>query len=613
MSSALTHRGPDGEGKFNVPHLAMAMRRLSIIDLNSGWQPLYNEDRSVVVIANGEIYNYVELREALQKRRHRLSTKSDIETIAHLYEDHGLDCVKYLRGMFAFALWDAKQNRLVLARDRIGEKPLYIYQTGDAVYFASEIRALVKTGKVKLDFDPAALHLYFHYGYIPEPRTPFVSVRKLPAGHLLVVDTKNWQIEEHSYWRMEDIPPLEGDPVGLIRQQLEEVSALVVRSDVPVGVALSGGIDSSAIVALSTRTYPGVLQAFSVGYPSRPANDEREQAKSLAKSLKIPFHEVELTTEEQADFFDELIYLRDDPIADISGFGYYVVSRKARDLGVPVLLQGQGGDELFWGYEWVRQAALRTLRKKNFGSSGLGYLYHLDKMLPSGLRPRKVWNWAKSGFGFSNLLSAYQQDFGGSPEDMVFMDLTPDFVSAREEMPGFYTPQFTERVQNFPAESLHRYKHPWPDVPVTITQLIMQTYLLENGIAQGDRLSMANSVELRLPFVDYRLVETVIGLRRVYPDYKLPVKYWLKEALHDILPEEILLRPKQGFAPPVREWYRRAFQKHQHKLLDGVLVRQGVLTSQAAKQFAEGTFLRGVVPLSFKALVLELWARRMGV
>jgi asparagine synthase (glutamine-hydrolysing) len=612
MSASLIHRGPDGEGKFNTPNLAMSMRRLSIIDLNSGWQPLYNEDRSISIIANGEIYNYVELRAELQKRGHRLSTKSDIETIAHLYEDYGLDCVKYLRGMFAFALWDSKQNRLVLARDRIGEKPLYLHETDDAIHFASEIKALVKTGQVKFEIDPFAVQLYFHYGYVPEPRTPLRRVRKLPAGHLLVVEIEPWSVTEHTYWCMEDIPALEGDPVKLVRQQLDELSALVVRSDVPVGVALSGGVDSSAIAALTARTYPGVLQAFSVGYPGRPLNDEREQAKGLADSLKIPFHEVILTTEEQSDFFEELVYLRDDPIADISGFGYYAVSKKARECGVPVLLQGQGGDELFWGYEWVRQAAAQTLRKQARLRSGpWGRFRYLDMVRPPSLHPRQLWGWAKTGCGIPEMKMVYRRDGISHPDDMIFMELTPDFVNAHEESPGYYAPEFMEQVGDFSPKCLFRFPHPWLDVPVTITQLISQIYLLENGIAQGDRLGMANSVELRLPLVDYRLIETVIGLRRTYPDYRFPPKYWLKEALRDILPDEILSRPKQGFAPPVREWHDNAFRRHGNKLIDGMLVQEKIMTDQAVQTLAAGMYPPVVVPISFKALVLELWMRRI--
>lgn len=205
----------------------------------------------------------------------------------------------------------------------------------------------------------------------------------------------------------------------------------------------------------------------------------------------------------------------------------------------------------------------------------------------------------------------YRRDEESHPDGMIFMELTPDFVNAREETPGYYASEFIEQVNDFPPESLHRFSHPWRDVPVTITQLISQTYLLENGIAQGDRLGMANSVELRLPFMDYRLIETVIGLRRNYPDHRLPTKYWLKEALRDLLPDEILSRPKQGFAPPVREWHDNAFRRYGNKLIDGMLVREKIITPQAAQTLATGVYPPVVVPISFKALVLELWMRCM--
>lgn len=613
MNQALIHRGPDGEGEYNSAHISMAMRRLSIIDLNSGWQPLYNEERTIAVIANGEIYNYIELRDELQKHGHRFSTKSDIETIAHLYEEYGLDCVKYLRGMFAFALWDKNRQRLVLARDRMGEKPLYLYETKDEIFFASEMKSLLRCGQIDFAFDPVAIDLYFHYQYVPEPLTPLQEVRKLPAGHLLIVDVDPWRVEQHAYWRMQDAPPVEGDPIKLIRAQLEEVSTLVVRSDVPVGVALSGGIDSSAVAALAARTYPGVLQAFSVGYPGRPPNDERKQAKAFADLLKIPFHEVELPVDEQTDFFEELVYLRDDPIADISGFGYYSVSQKARELGVPVLLQGQGGDELFWGYEWVRQAALQTIRKQTArrADGDLSVWPYLKPTGPAVFRPRALFEWGKSFFGLRQAGQDWKRDQLAPRDEMVFMNLTPDFFAAHSVMSTYYSRGFCEQLLGSFPERLYTFEQPWPDIPVTLTSLITQTYLLENGIAQGDRLGMANSVELRLPLVDYKLVETVIGLRKNYPDHKLHAKFWLKQALRGTLPDELLNRPKQGFAPPVHEWHQHLFQKYGALLKDGALVEAGVLTSAAGRALSEGPFPPGVSPVSFKALVLELWTRRM--
>src|SRR2546428_3119289 len=296
MSGALTHRGPDGAGEFQAAHVALAMRRLSIIDPRTGWQPLYNEDHSVAVIANAEIYNYVELREELGARGHRFRTHGDIEVIPHLYEEHGEACVDHLRGMFAFALWDARRRRLMLARDRMGEKPLYLCQRNGQLVFASELRALLRSGVVPVVLDPRGIDLFFHYQYVPEPFTPVMGIRKLPAGHRLTATVQPWTIEETCYWRMEDAPPVEGDPALLIRAELEKISEIVIRSDVPVGIALSGGVDSSAIAVLAGRRYRDTMHAFSAGYPGRPRSDERADARVLAAHLGMAFHDVEIDT-----------------------------------------------------------------------------------------------------------------------------------------------------------------------------------------------------------------------------------------------------------------------------------------------------------------------------
>ena len=572
MQSALYHRGPDGAGSFQDTHIAMDMRRLAIIDLTGGWQPLYNEDRSLALIANGEIYNHVELRAELEGYGHRFASGSDCETILHLYEQYETECVQYLRGMFAFALWDGWRRRLMLARDRMGEKPLYLHEQNGRLTFASELKALLAAGIVPFELEPHAIDLYFHYQYVPEPLTAIKGIRKLPAAHTLTVDVESWRINEHCYWRMEDAPPLDGDPAELIRAELETVSELVIRADVPVGIALSGGLDSCALAALTSRKYPGQMHAFSVGYPHRPPYDERATARELADQLGLPFHDIELGTEEMVGFFSELVRLRDDPIADISGYGYYAVARRARQEGVPVILQGQGGDELFWGYPWVTQAVRESLRK----------------------------------------LSDWKHNRAGPCEQMVFYDIPASFRAAHDEIGGLYTPAFTESLDGRTAFDLFTVPQPWPRVDLRITRLICETYLLENGIAQGDRLSMASSVELRLPLVDYRLVETVIGLRKSQADYKLPPKAWLKAAVADILPDSILNRPKQGFAPPLKTWHRALFSAYGSTLEDGYLVEAGILKLAGARHLAVGHFPDGViVPLSFKALVLETWCRSM--
>lgn len=594
MLGALVHRGPDGEGSYTDHGLALGMRRLSIIDLQGGWQPLFNENESIVLVVNGEIYNYLELTEELKRRGHVFSTHSDCETILHLYEEDGIDCLRRLRGMFAFALYDKVKKLFYLARDRMGEKPLYLYETSDALYFSSEMKSLLSSGCVPFDLDPSAINEYFHYQYVPEPKTPLRAVRKLPRANYLKIALADWCVEQHQYWEMEAADPIEGNPAELVRNELETICEMLIRADVPVGVALSGGLDSSAIAAFAAKKYSGSMHAFSVGYPGRPTNDERGDAKILADSLEMPFHEIELETHDLVRDFEALNLHRDDPIADISGFGYYSVSKAARAQGVPVLLQGQGGDELFWGYQWVKEAAEATdvALSKGHGLKN-PYLGVLKRLFNRG---------APSG----RALDRYRP---------VFHEVAPDFRMALADVRNYYTDEFLHALGDASAFDLFTFRQPWKQSDICITRLICDTYLLENGIAQGDRLSMANSVELRLPFVDYKLVELVIGLRKTHqadPDYRRFPKPWLREAMKGVLPEFIVQRPKQGFAPPLMEWHNALFTAYGHYLRDGHLVQAGILRREAASVLGTGLFPKGAIaPISFKALVLEIWCREM--
>lgn len=603
MLGAMVHRGPDGQGTYLGDRAAIGMRRLSIIDLTGGWQPLYNEDKSLALVANGEIYNFVELTQELIARGHRFSTHSDCEVILHLYEEEQENCLRHLRGMFAFALVDIKRGTVFIARDRMGEKPLYLHETQDSLLFASEMKSLLSSGRVPFELDPGSVNDYFHYQYVPEPRTPLRAVRKLPRAHYLKVDLASWKVEQHKYWDMEDAPPVEGDPSELVRAELEKISELLIRADVPVGVALSGGLDSSAIAALAARKYPGTMHAFSVGYPGRPPNDERNNAKALADLLGMPFHEIELTTPELVAHFEQMNFERDDPIADISGFGYYSVNKAARAQGIPVLLQGQGGDEIFWGYEWVKDAALAT-----------------DNMQNPGSQRREPFNLKRFVKTFLRRLSGAHRPAPASVRDAaghrpIFHELAPDFRMALTDLRSNFTGRFIEQLGSASAYDFFTFDKPWKQSDILITRLISDTYLLENGIAQGDRLSMTNSVELRLPFVDYKLVELVIGLRKTHasdPDYLRFPKPWLRGAMQGILPEFIIDRPKQGFAPPLMEWHNALFKAYGHYLDGGYLVQSGVLTEQAGAELSAGPFPRGAIaPISFKALVLEIWCREM--
>jgi asparagine synthase (glutamine-hydrolysing) len=614
MSRALVHRGPDDSGVFRAQHVALASRRLSIIDLGGGRQPLYNKDRSLALVANGEIYNHAELRRRLEARGHSFTTGSDCEAVLHAYAEYGIDCVKHLRGMFAFALWDDVRRRLVLARDAMGEKPLYLYERDGRLLFASEMKALLRSGEVPFELDPGAVDLFFHYQYVPEPRTAVSGVRKLDAAHLLVVDVEPWRVEESCYWRMEDAPPLEGDAPALIREQLEEVGELITRADTPVGVALSGGLDSSAVAALAARHRPGELHAFSVGYPGRPEGlDERDEALALARHLRLPFHEVEVETEEMVEFFPELNYWRDDPVADYSGHAYYAVMRKAREQGVPVMLQGQGGDELFWGYPHLRRAALESSEKETLHGGGLmAPLRYLTPAAPASPSRAGLSVWARDLGGARSGLRRMREHRASPAGRLVFYDLLPDFRAAAEGVGCLYGETLTEQLDAGGASSLFTLELPWPRVDITLTRLVSDTYLRANGVAQGDRLAMASSVEMRLPLLDQRLVETIIGLRKAQTDVRLPPKAWLKSAVEGLLPDWVLKRPKRGFAPPVGEWHQALFDAHGESLRGGYLVQSGVLNREGADLLARGPFPDGLTsPLSFKALVLEQWCRRM--
>jgi len=603
MNNTLAHRGPNGEGFYTADHVALGMRRLSVIDLAGGWQPIYNEDHSLAVVANGEVYNYIELRRELAVRGHSFSTDGDIETILHFYEECGADCVFPLRGMYAFALHDSRNNRVLIVRDRMGEKPLYFYHQDETLIFASELKALLAVLPQKPEIDPAAIDLYFHYGYVPEPRTPFLDIHKLPAGNMLLIDIDPWRVEQRQYWDMMDAAPLEGDPVEAIRAELDIVSELVIRSDVPVGVALSGGVDSSALAALTVKKYPGTLRAFSIGYPNRPPNDERADAKAFADHLNIPFYDIEIVQDDMVRFFPDLMRCMDDPIADPAGYGYYMVSKLAHENDVPVLLQGQGGDELFWGYPWVKQSAEDALLKQRLNQREPALM---SQMTP----PRSLNPFAKPKA--DPMREKLQRLNDGYADTLPFIDAAPDFQVATQTINGLYGNYLTGNLPPRNAYAPFTTSAPWQDVPVMMTRLITQTYLQENGIAQGDRLSMASSVELRLPFVDYKLVETVIGFRKTQQDHMLPPKTWLRSALQGIVPDWVLNRPKKGFAPPIFEWYGALLKAHGANLVDGYLVQKGILTPEAAASLAQGEGLRnGVITLPFKALTLEMWARKM--
>lgn len=620
-TQAILSRGPDGLGTYpsreaglsGGSQVYLAMRRLSIIDLQGGWQPLFNEDRSVLTVVNGEIYNHVELRAQLTARGHRLHTASDCEVLVHLYEEYGLDFVQHLRGMFAFALWDVRCGRLVLGRDRLGEKPLYIKEDAGRLWFASEMKSLLAAQATTPELDPLAVHSYLHYGWIPEPATMFASVRKLAPGHLLVVDVASWQIREHCYWRVEDVAPVQGDGVALVAEELETIGKLIVRADVPIGVALSGGFDSSLTAAMAARHSSQPVRTYSVGYAGSPAQDERQLAAVLARDLGLPFFSIEVRDEDMLDAFPSVAYLRDDPISDIAGYGYYALSERARDDGCPVLLQGQGVDELLWGYPWAVEAARQTQRRRQ--GSRVGFLEALWSQMPRRLsRP----DLTRAAYLLTGALVPWRSlvpQERGHAMDLIAHDLTPTYQIGAWAAAPSYTREFAARVEATRPAQPRDFFSVQGDASSTDTQLLAvlcRGYLLQNGLAQGDRLAMANSVELRLPLVDYKLVELLVGLQKAQPLDKSKPKQLLRDAAEGLLPDYVARRPKRGFTPPVSRWTAALRGRYGRDLVEGCLVQDGVLDRRAAASLVGSANRFGTANDMFiKYLVLEFWLRGM--
>lgn len=573
LHASLAHRGPDGAGSARLHGgpsnqrrvaFALGMTRLAVMDSSGGGQPFISGDGRYACIVNGEIYNHEALRRSLSRQGHQFQTMNDCETVLHLFEENGPACVKRLRGMFAIAILDRKARSVFLARDRIGEKPLY-YALGDGYFvFASELKAVLSSGLVPFRLDPAAIHAYFHFQYVPEPATPIQGLNKLPAGHTLSVDLATLATRMNRYWSMVEAPAISADPVRVLGHALDEVQSLVFASDRPVGVSLSGGLDSALVAAMLARARPGAGHAISVGYAGIPHHDERGLARLIAHDLKLQFHEIELSVADVVQAFPAIVRAGDDPIADTAAPAYHAVAAAARRLGVPVLVQGHGGDELFWGYSWVRRAA--------------------------------------------------QQAEVNAPEPgapLMFYQLNPGFMEAQRQSHILFPQAMLEEID--PEAPSHLFTRLDGESPANaVTRLIMQTYLLENGIAQGDRQAMASGVELRLPLLDHELVSAVLGIRKHASDVNGAPKALLRKVAERWLPAHIANRPKRPFETPVRVWSDALYGRYGGMLPGGQLVEHGVLRPEVAPSLARDVYdASRVTPASYKAMVLEVWVREM--
>lgn len=614
MAAAIIHRGPDGYGEHVHDGVMFAMRRLSIIDLVGGKQPLFNESGTVAVVANGEIYNHQSLRRELEISGHRFRTHSDCETIVHAYEEYGDECVSRLRGMFAFALHDMRRGCVLLARDRLGEKPLYLAQVGGSLLFASELRAVLASGQVQTEFDPSSLFTFFHYGYIPEPHTAIVGVRKLPAGEMVVVSTVDGSLQSRRYWSLADVKPRLASPAD-VAAVVDEVSRFITGADVPVGVALSGGLDSGAIAVLAAAHSKERLHAFTVGYDEDTSSDETAEARRVAEHAGIHFHSIRLQTQDVIDTYPETLWLKDDPNSDIAGPGYLAVMRAAHQAGVPVLLVGQGGDELFWGYPWLVEAARRTRsRMDGLGSVVSTWLgYAMDRQWTSQSLPFRSLNRARQLATDIVKLMADVSRLGETGVRPLGYDTLADYQAAQAAGGSFFGHDFLGKVEVAqPYEIMDRREIREAPPEAGLIQFVCDTYLRENGLAQADRLSMSSSIEVRVPLVDYRLAELAYGHQLAAGPRVEADKGLLKAAFADVCPRWMLDRPKRGFTPPAASWNARIHRRYAPLLKDGILVGYGVLAAAAATRIAQRSSVARRVPqLHRDAVALELWCRQI--
>ncbi|MGJ3522809.1 asparagine synthase (glutamine-hydrolyzing) [Nitratidesulfovibrio sp. D1] len=616
----LAHRGPDGSGTYADRQALLGHTRLAIIDLTeAGRQPMVSPDGRYVVTFNGEIYNHIELRVELEALGECFVTHSDTEVLLSAYKVWGRDCVQRFRGMFAFALWDAVDHTLFLARDRCGEKPLFYWRDAGRIVFASELKALIPLLDKRPSLDPSMVDLYLHYQYVPEPHTLLLGVHKLPPAHTMFLVDADWSAAPRRYWDVEDIadnvrvPDSEADILAGIRDGLEDAVRMTLRADVPVAVALSGGIDSGAIAALAQKHYPEPMHAFCVGYPGRPPYDERDQARALAESLGMIVHEVELPVQSFVDFFPDLVRIMDEPIADPAAFGHYSVPKAAADLGIKVLLTGIGGDEVFWGYPWVTSVArTNQLLARNpllgplsrWAASAEGKK-RLGRIVKYRRTPACVRRWIDRLHGLEDTRTPAGQ--------LRFAMAMPEFDNVFRLKQNVYGERMDTLAHDNPFSPTQIGRRGYSRIPAAVIRMLFDTWLASNCLSLGDRVSMGVGVETRLPFLDVKLIQLIMAMRARHPDHALGQKAWLRAALRDVLSEEVLARPKASFRPPVEEWLMGVIAAYGDALLEGKMVAEGILDREKMRLALSGLAKQGRSGMFFvyKLVLLEVWCRKV--
>lgn len=599
MCERMVHRGPDSEGLFVSNGVALGMRRLAIIDLVTGEQPVFNEDKSVTVVLNGEIYNYRELRADLERRGHAFRSASDTEVLPHLYEEYGDNMIRHLNGMFSFALWDTRKRRLLLARDRFGEKPLYWGIFDNTLLFASEPKVLLAHPAVKPSLNLNALRQYLSFDYVPAPLSIYDGINKLPAAHKLTLEDGKVCVER--YWQLSyktaDPVPSENEAADYLRELLADAVRMRLVSDVPLGVLLSGGVDSSSVAALAVAASSEPVKTFSISF-AEASFDESAYARSVAKFLGTDHHEERLSANLAANLVSEIGAWMDEPFSDPSLVPTYLLSRFTRKH-VTVALGGDGGDELFAGYPMYAGLRWAEIYKRVPASLRASVIEPLVKLLP--VKTKNL------SFDYKALrfvtgarydtVARHHVWFGSFTPEEQMQVMTPEALAASEGDVYAQARQFAEECDS-------------EDLVTRMQNVDTRLYLAEDILTKVDRASMAVSLEVRAPFLDPRVAEFAASLPSNYKLRGHKTKYILKKAVRELMPPFVTRRGKKGFGVPVAEWLKVKLRPMARDLLSPERIRRaGVFNADYVARLQD-EHERGVAnhrKLLWTLLMFELW------
>lgn len=604
MADQIIHRGPDDEGFYLDNGVAFGARRLKIIDLETGHQPQSNEDGTIWIAFNGEIYNFHELRKELEDKGHKFRTKSDTETIIHLYEEEGEEGFKKLRGMFAFGIWDGKRRKLVLVRDRIGKKPLYYtFPDPSTIVFSSEIKGILKFGGIDKELDLNSLDLYLTLEYIPSPHSIFKKIKKLMPGHYLVFDERG--AFENSYWELEraEVPSNIEEIKERLKELIKESVKLRLISDVPLGAFLSGGIDSSSIVAMMQLLGTDPLMTFSIGFEEKSYN-ELKYARKIAELFKTQHYEFILKPD-ALELIWELVRYLDEPMSDFSIFPTYLVSKMARQH-VTVILSGDGGDELFGGYEHYLAEKIERILRKYFLKLPYAIFPLISRFLPPKDVKKGIVNRIKrfsDGLKFPAELSHFRW--------MLYLDkfskqrlYSSDFLSKLDRSNELWEKEpfslIFEKMKSFDEMNRELF-------------LDLKSYLVDDIMVKVDRMSMACSLETRAPLLDHKLVEFVFSLPGNLKVRGLTTKWIFKKSMEGILPKETIYRQKEGFSIPIKKWLRDEFRGLMEDYLSERRIKEGGLFNFSEIKKMKEEHIKGIENHShrlFALLLFEIWREK---